>query len=328
MRLTVSRAGFATSVQDYGRFGFRQHGVSVGGGLDRHALRIINFLAGNQENAAGLEITSGNVQLQFQDQRLLAWAGGDYEVIANGRTIPPGHCFLVRESEILSFSGPRSGCRAWLAVSGGIEVQPVLGSRATDTRAKFGGYEGRVLRDGDVLPLGENSAGAKAWMKKLRDARVAPWSAPYAWVHPAEDQTFLRTIPGADWDRFDDPSRRAFTSSKFTVSSASDRMGARLEGADLKRKEDGDLVSEAVAPGTVQVPPSGNPILLLGDCQTIGGYPKIAHVITVDLPQAAQLCPGAVLRFSIVTLADAYRLLFERESEVERFGTGVRLQQS
>jgi antagonist of KipI len=280
MSLVVERAGFLTSVQDLGRAGLREFGVSAGGALDSFGLRVANLLVGNDEGAAGLEITLGG----------------------------------------LKFGRPHSGCRAWLAVSGGIDVPVVLGSRSTDLRAQFGGFEGRKLRDGDVIPLGAGPGSPS------RATGVSSWTAPHDWVSPAKPKPILRFIRGVDWSRFNDVTVRRFTEHEFTVSPDSDRMGVRLEGPELKRIDQSDLISEAVAPGTIQVPPNGKPILLLGDCQTIGGYPKMAHVITVDLGVAAQLRAGDHIRFSEVSLTDAHRLLLEREREFERFRIGIRLQ--
>jgi antagonist of KipI len=322
MNFVVTRAGFSTTVQDLGRFGSRQIGVSVGGALDSHAFRITNLLVGNEENAAGLEIASGHVQLEFNDSRLVAWSGGDYVVVANGRNVRSGHAMVVQENEILSISGPRRGCRAWLAISGGMDVPTVLASRATDVRAHFGGFEGRILRDGDILPLRENAPHAKEWIAKLQGSGAASFSAPLPWVSPTRSGPVLRIVRGADWHRFSDG---AVTRGTFTASAASDRMGVRLEGHKLKRNDHGDLRSEAVIPGTIQVPPGGDPILLLGDCQTIGGYPKIAHVITVDLPVAAQLGAGERVRFAEVSMENAHRMLLERETETRRFRIGLSL---
>jgi antagonist of KipI len=325
MNLTVTRAGFSMTVQDLGRVGSRRFGVSLGGALDAHALRIANFLSGNDEGATGLELTSGTAGLQFRDERIIAWCGGEYEVTVAARSIPAGHSVLVGSNEELIISGPRRGCRAWLAISGGIEVPVVLGSRSTDLRGNFGGYEGRALRDGDKLRLGEKSKAAKSLADSLRAGRVSDWSASAEWTTTAKDEATLRIIRGADWDRFNDVTIQRFTSEAFIVSPDSDRMGTRLEGVELRRREDFDLISEAVVPGTIQIPPNGRPIVLLRDCQTIGGYPKIAHVITMDLSIAAQLRPGDRVRFAECSLADAHRLLREREREVERFRVGLSL---
>ncbi len=325
MQLTVARAGFLTTVQDTGRAGFRELGVSPGGALDVHGMRVVNLLAGNPETAAGLEITSGNVRFQFPDSRVVAWVGGEYDVSATGLSVPAGRPALLHAQEELSFAGPSRGCRAWLAISGGLDVPVVLASRSSDVRAGFGGWHGRALRDGDVLPLGKNPALSAALIRSLQGARIAPWTAPFEWASPAERSPVLRIVRGNDWDRFTEASRRAFLSVKFVVSPESDRMGARLEGPLLERKNDTELVSEAVVPGTVQVPPGGRAILLLGDCQTVGGYPKLAHVITCDLPRAAQLCPGEQVWFCEVSMAEAHLLLSERTRALETFKIGLSL---
>jgi antagonist of KipI len=232
----------------------------------------------------------------------------------------------------LKFGRAQIGCRCWLAISGGIDVPVVLGSRSTDLRANFGGFEGRALLDGDVLLLAHqtgSSALAKAAADKPPPATgISSWAAPHEWASPASRHPNLRFVRGVDWSRFDDSTIQRFTNHEFAVSSDSDRMGVRLDGPELKRHDEADLISEAVAPGTIQVPPSGKPILLLGDCQTIGGYPKIAHVITIDLGVAAQLRAGDGVRFSEVSLQDAHRLLMERERDLERFRIGLSLQKS
>ena len=320
MNAIVTRAGFFSSVQDLGRAGFRQFGVSTSGALDSFALRVANLLVGNEDGAAGLEITFGGLQLHFQEQRIVAWCGGEFDVRVGPMALPAGHAMLVRAGDELKFGRPEIGCRAWLAISGGINVPFVLGSRSTDLRANFGGFDGRALRDGDVLPLVQQPRSTPA------ATGISSWTAPHDWVSPARPNPILRFLHGTDWTRFNASTLQRLTSETFAVSPDSDRMGVRLDGPELKRNNDIDLISEAVAPGTIQVPPNGQPILLLGDCQTIGGYPKIAHVITVDLGIAAQLRAGDRVRFSEVSLADAHHLLLEREREFERFRIGLSLQ--
>ena len=320
MTATVFGAGFLTSVQDLGRTGYRQFGVSLAGALDVFALRVANLLVGNDESAAGLEITFGGLRLQFADERIVAWCGGDFDVQIESRSLPAGHATRLQACEELKFSRPQIGCRSWLAISGGVDVPIVLGSRSTDLRANFGGFGGRALRDGDVLQLG-----ARPGSPIPATERISSWSASKPWSQTAVSTPVLRFVRGAAWDLFNDVTIQRFTSEAFAVSTDSDRMGVRLDGLELRRDNDVDLISEAVAPGTIQVPSSGKPILLLGDCQTIGGYPKIAHVITVDLGIAAQLRAGDHVRFSEVSLADAHRLLLERESELKRFRIGVSL---
>jgi antagonist of KipI len=322
MSVIVERSGFFTSVQDLGRTGYREFGVSSGGALDSFGLRVANLLVGNDQGVAGLEITLGALQLRFEDERVVAWCGAEFHVQIGSKTLPAGHAGRLQAGGELKIGRPQIGCRAWLAVSGGIDVPAVLGSRSTDLRASFGGFEGRTLRDGDVLPVGPRPGSSRP------ATAISSLTAPHDWVQPAKYNPTLRVVRGCDWNSFTALSLQRLTSETFVVSPDSDRMGLRLEGPELKRVDESDLISEAVAPGTIQVPPSGKPILLLGDCQTIGGYPKIAHVITVDLGIAAQLRAGDHIRFSEVSLTDAHRLLLEREHEFERFRVGISLQSS
>jgi len=322
MSLIVERAGFLSSVQDLGRTGFRQFGVSLGGALDPFAMRVANLVVGNDERAAGLEITLGGLQLRFNDERIVAWCGGDFEVEIGSQSLPAGHVARLQAGDKVKFRTPQIGCRAWLAIFGGVDVPIVLGSRSTDLRANFGGFDGRALRDGDVIPLGSRPE------SPVPVTRISSWTAPHDWVSPARPSPILRFLRGMDWTRFNASTLQRLTSEPFTVSSDSDRMGVRLTGPELSRGDNIDLISEAVVPGTVQVPPSGQPILLLGDCQTIGGYPKIAQVITFDLGIAAQLRAGDHVRFSEVSMADAHRLLMERERELDRFRIGLTLHAS
>ena len=323
MSAIVRRAGFLTSVQDLGRTGSREFGVSTSGALDSFAFRVANLLVGNDEGAAGLEITLGGLQLCFDNDRIVAWCGGEFDVHIGSTALPAGHTAFLRAGEELKFGQPQIGCRSWLAISGGIDVPLVLGSRSTDLRANFGGFEGRTLRDGDVIPLRIPRRSEIAATEG-----ISSWTAPHDWVNPAKHDPILRFVRGVDWKHFNTSTLQRFTSEAFTVSPDSDRMGVRFDSPELQREDNVDLTSEAVAPGTIQVPPSGKPILLLGDCQTIGGYPKIAHVITVDLGIAAQLRAGDHVRFCEVSLSDAQWLLLERERELERFRIGLSLQGS
>ncbi|HEX4667017.1 MAG TPA: biotin-dependent carboxyltransferase family protein [Chthoniobacterales bacterium] len=319
-KVTIRRAGPMTAVQDLGRVGRRQEGVSLGGALDLFAARVVNLLVGNPEDAALLEITLGGLRLRFDDERRIAWGGGAFRARIGDDEIPAGRRAVVRPGEELEFEMATAGCRAWLAIAGGIDVPLVLGSRSTDLRSGFGGHEGRALREGDRLSLGEGPP-----RKAEGAARVASWSAPVEWSCTARGEPPLRVLRGPEWDEFIPESQRAFFKEPFAVSQKADRMGARLEGAELRRTNDWELASEAVAPGTVQVANDRQPIVLLGDCQTIGGYPKIAHVITVDLPRAAQLRPNDTVRFREVSPAEATALFLEREQDLCRFRTGLAL---
>ncbi len=318
-KLIVLRAGPLTSVQDLGRGGQRALGVAPGGALDLFAARVANLLAGNPVESALLEVALGGVRLRFHDTRRIAWCGGDFEVQIAESKIPAGRPAIVRSGEELRIGGAKNGYRAWLAVAGGIDLPTILGSRSTDLRAHFGGLEGRGLQDGDELSLGTSTPPAN------EVARVAAWGALPEWSLTQMRTPILRIVRGAEWETFDRRSRYSFLQTAFTVGAQADRMGVRLEGAPLRRRKKQELLSEGVAPGTVQVANDGQPILLLGDCQTIGGYPKIAHVISVDLAPATQLQPNDTVRFEEVTLAEAAALYAERESDLRLFRVGLSL---
>jgi antagonist of KipI len=312
MTVSVISAGFQTTVQDCGRTGLRKFGVTPGGALDPISLRLVNLLVGNLECTAGLECVSGRLRLRFHDERILAWSGGEFEVRLGDKLVPVLHCARVStDIEIL----PQRGGRAWLAISGGINVPEILGSRATDLRAHFGGWEGRALRDGNELPLGVESELCARVRDEIPD-HVSDWSAP-RFVARGK---LLRIIRGKNWD---DNIGAKLLAQKFRIAMDSDRMGLRLEGEEIALASRRELVSEAVTPGTVQLPPSGAPVVLLQGCQTIGGYPKIAHVITVDLGYAAQLQPLDEVRFELIELEEARQLLRKREREIALFRAGL-----
>ena len=309
-KVVVRRAGPLATVQDLGRPQHRRFGIAAGGALDLHAARVANLLVGNSVESALFEISFGPARFYFDDERLVACCGGDGETSL-------GKTRRVLPNEELEIAAPRHGCRTWLAVAGGVDVPLVLGSRATDLRGKFGGLEGRPLRDGDELSLGPSNSHPNI------PGRVASWSAPNEWACTSRTHPLLRVIRGAEWENFTSGAREAFLREAFTVTTQADRMGARLQGPELSRKSERELVSEAVTPGTIQVANDCQPILLLGDCQTIGGYPKIAHVVTVDLPIAAQLRPNDKVRFALIDLAAARKLFRAREDDLVRFRLGL-----
>jgi antagonist of KipI len=280
-----------TTVQDLGRRGHRAAGVPLSGAMDAFALRVANFLVGNTENAAALEFTLRGPELEFSADTVVAVGGADFG------GVPVWQPVRVAAGTRINFSAARSGCRGYLALAGGFDVAPVLGSRSTYLRAALGGHAGRALRDGDVLYApGLVPRVAGRWHI---DERILPaYSA----------SPLVRVVRGVQADEFG-----SLGDATFSVSQKSDRMGVRLAGPALVRSVTGDLISMTVVPGTIQVPPDGQPIVLMADAQTIGGYPQIAHVISVDLPLVAQLRPGDTVRFRVVALAEAHELLLARE---------------
>lgn len=331
MSIEVLQGGLLTTVQDDGRHGFRRDGVSTCGALDQFALRAANILVGNSPKAAVLEITLAGCALHFTANNLIAICGGDLTPEAAGEIVPCWRPIFVAANTVLHFKAARVGSRAYLAVACGFDVPVVLGSRSTDLRAKFGGHAGRALRAGDsleCLPASDAAAKVPEWLAAshtnvtLSFPRwfVSANSRPRYAAKPT-----LRVIAGSEFAKFEEASLRAFFEREFSVTTEANRMAYRLRSEEnLKLVARREQTSMTVAPGTIQVPPDGNPILLLADCQTTGGYPVIAHVIRADLPIVAQSKPGDALRFVEVTLDEAHHLYLERERTLVQLNCALR----
>lgn len=287
--IEVLRAGPLATIQDLGRPGWRDRGVSLCGALDGLALQAGNLLVGNAPDAAGLEFTLGPATLRFQTETWVALTGTDTGASLDGQRLRPGWRSAVRAGQVLKLAAPRGRMRSYVTVSGGIAVEPVLGSRSTDLKAGFGGLLGRALRDGDSLPVGE--------------ARRTP-TRPSGLCMP-EWSPLVRVLPGPDHPDFSAATRATFEATDWVVTPQSNRMGYRLAGPALMRQRGGELVSHGVLPGVVQVPASGQPIVLLADAPTTGGYPIIAIVIRADLWKLAQMPLGAALCFQACTHDEA-----------------------
>jgi antagonist of KipI len=321
--LHVIKPGLLTSIQDLGRKGFQQHGVIVSGAMDAHSLRIANMLVGNEEGEAALEITLMGPTIKVEKNCLISITGGNLSPTIDNKVVPMWRPILVKSGSMLRFNGCKSGCRAYLAVAGGLAIHEVMGSKSTYLRAGIGGYMGRALKADDVLEFNEPS-------KILGDrAFKGSFSFPKWFVNEKEfmpgGKPLIRFIDGSQNEYFTDFSKDSFVAGAFKVSNQSDRMGYRLSGPTLELKDNGELLSEAVTNGSVQVPPDGNPIILLADSQTTGGYPKIAQVITADLPSIAQVKPGESLQFSRVTLKEAERLFLQKERQLKELKVSISL---
>ncbi len=302
MEVNVIRAGMLTTVQDLGRRGLRSEGVPLGGAVDPFALRIANLLVGNPEGAPALEVTLSGPELEFAQAGWFAACGARFEGVPSWRPV------RVEKGERLRFGGRIEGCRCYLAVSGGFEAERVLGGAGTFLAAGIGGFHGRALRDGDVLGTGPSAA-----------RPTGHWSIDERMLPEYSREPSVRAIAGAHAADFGD----ALYAGRFGVTARSDRMGMRLEGARLARLSGHDLLSAAVAPGTVQVPPDGNPIVLMADAQTLGGYPRVAHVAAVDLSLLAQLAPGDGVRFVAASVAEAHALSRTQEHQLGLLRQGI-----
>jgi len=323
-------SGLLTTVQDLGRFGYQKHGVTPSGAMDPVALRLANSLVGNDRRAAGLEMTLRGPAIEFRHDALIAICGADLSPEIADMRLPTWCAILVQRGSVLEFGDARWGCRAYLAISGGVAVPEIMGSRATYRHARIGGVEGRALQAGDDLPVGRAD---ERVLDVMRDAASNLGPFPFALsIHRFalgdvmelyERDSRVRVMRGPHFDMFDERDRDAFLNEAFVVSSRSDRMGYRLTGPILDSSERDELVSSAVLTGTVQVPGGGEPIVLMADRQTTGGYPMIGQVAAADLPVLAQLKPGDKVSFEEITIERAQSALRAQWDRVQALKEGV-----
>jgi len=308
--IEVIKPGLFTTIQDQGRWGYQNYGVGIAGPLDPFALAAANLLVGNPQGAAGLEITLLGPTLKFHRETIFALAGADLDPQIDGQSISGWTCYLAPSGSVLRFGERKSGIRAYLAVSRGIDVPPVMGSRSTYLLGRFGGLEGRTLKAQDFLPILSLEENFRNLVGKVFSPTLRP---------PYQKNPNLRVVLGPFDEFFSEEGVRAFLTSPYTVTPQSDRMGYRLQGMPIKRQKPGELITCGLANGTIQVPPNGQPILLLADRQTIGGYPIIATLIHADFPLIAQCAPGDQLRFKAILVDEARQAYLQLWGNLGRF---------
>jgi antagonist of KipI len=303
--LQIVKPGLLTTVQDLGRFGGQQSGVPVAGPMDTFSHRLANQLVGNDPDAAALEITLIGPELIVEADTTMAIAGAHFEVTCDDRAVPMDASFSIQGGQRLKFGRILQGARAYLAVAGGVQTPLVLGSRATHLVSRMGGFDGRALAGGDRVPI--------------LTVSPRPHRKSAGLTLPSKGRALLRVMPGPQDHWFEPDALKTIAGVSFRISPRSNRMGYRLQGPPLPRVRDGELISEPVGIGAIQVPAAGEPILLMADRQTAGGYPKIGHVITADLPLAGQLAPGDFIEFVLCTRQEAVAALIARERQLLRF---------
>lgn len=301
--LTVLRPGMLTTVQDLGRWGHQHVGVPVAGPMDWYSHRLANRLLGNNPDAACLEITLIGPELVADGDVQCAVTGAEFDLLVAGAPAPMYRPFHLRSGERLRFGTRRSGARATLAVRGGFALPTVLESRSTSLISRLGPFGGRALAAGDTLPVAESG-----------DAQSAVDGLPLTMPN---DGARLRVMAGPHHEAFTTAARTSLYTERFVVTPESNRMGYRLAGPSVGYAGTGNMLSDATPIGSLQVPPSGQPILLMADRQTTGGYPKIATVITADLPLAGQLAPGDWIEFLPCDRAAAIDALRAREAGLQ-----------
>jgi antagonist of KipI len=321
----VLKPGLLTTVQDLGRPGYQQYGVVVGGALDGFAARVANLVVGNPDGAAVIEMAQTGPELHFERETLVAWCGADFDATIGQERLPPDRAVRVAAGRTIRFGFARSGLRAWLAVAGGIDVPLVMGSRSTYRRAGIGGHEGRPLKAGDVLKTLAPSGWAAHLLASLRTSGkpATAWTVRAGVMGRPAATGVVRALRGPECAWFTPEAQRQFFSADWTATKEGDRMGVRLAGPVLERRQTDDMVSSAVNAGVVQVPAAGQPIVLLPSRQSVGGYPRLAAVATVDLPRIAQLRPGDKVRFAEINLTVAHALYLDRERDLSRVRLGL-----
>lgn len=330
MSISVLNPGLQSTIQDLGRHGYQKYGVIVSGAMDAYAMRLANIAVGNNENEGVLEITMIGPSLELEKGTLISITGGNISPTINGKKIPMGRPVYLKEDCVLNFGACIAGCRSYLAIAGGFDVPEVMESKSTYLRAQFGGFNGRALKKGDILNIGAKSVVAIKIIEKLQEITkkgefvATSWYMGESTVENA-NSTIIRVFKDRQFDNISDESINKFFNSEFNVDNKSDRMGYRLCGEKIELKERLEMISEEVSVGTIQIPPDGNPIILLADRQTTGGYPKIAHVVSVDIQKIVQLKPNSKIKFKQITLKEAERLYFEREKYIDELKKAIRL---
>lgn len=295
MSIEIINGGALTTVQDLGRAGARLQGFGTNGVMDEASSRLANALVGNSQDRAVLEMTMLGAQIRFTETCYIALCGADMQSEINGNAVIMNKTYKVNNGDVLKCGLAVSGLRTYLAVSGGIDADEFLSSRSTNLKCGVGGYCGRKLKSGDILNIGRE----KGHLYNPNYAEVK-YSAP-------SQQVTVRAVAGPQYDMFDEKGKKAFWSESFKVTEQSDRMGIRLSGAEISAQGTTDIISDAIVKGSVQVSANLQPIILMADAQTTGGYAKIATVISADLPLLAQLKPNAEVRFKLISTREAER---------------------
>ncbi|MDX5418753.1 MAG: biotin-dependent carboxyltransferase family protein [Hymenobacteraceae bacterium] len=331
MSIEILKPGLLTTIQDLGRYRHQKEGIIVSGAMDTFALRVANMLVGNTQHQAALEITLTGPTIRFTEDQLIALTGADLSPALNGESVKMWRPLFVKLGSTLEFREPKSGCRMYLAVSGGFAIPEVMGSFATYLKAGIGGFKGRALQAGDLIPCqAPTSSGMELFKKAEGPTQVhghmsTTWTPDPQRYPNYQPNPTIRAIKGPEYELFSETAKERIWSERFQVSVQSDRMGYRLQGVSLYLEEQTELISSAVAFGTVQVPPDGQPIVLMADHQTTGGYPRIAQVISADLPILAQVVPGQTIQLEEVTLEEAHQLYIRQEQNLELLARAIHL---
>lgn len=304
-KIRILKPGMLTTIQDMGRYGYQKYGISVSGAMDSYSLQLANILVGNDRNEACIEVTMVGPTIEFISDSVFAVTGANFPLKVNGCSIPMNQSVKAQSGDILELNVAEDGVRGYIAFAGGIQVAPILGSKSTYIKAKIGGITGMALKD-EVIDIGTSEFKSKQ-MRRL----------PKEYIANNLENSIARVIMGPDESRFTNEGIQNFFGGRFILTQHCDRMGYRFSGPKIQHLKGADIISSGIAMGTIQITPDGNPILMMADRQTSGGYTRIATVISIDIPVVSQLRPGSSLEFKEVDIETAHFLLCERENKIK-----------
>ncbi len=302
----ILQPGMLTTVQDLGRFGYQRLGVPAAGAMDQFAIKMGNRLLLNDDKVAALEATFMGPSIKVISNVVIAITGGNLGPTLNGKDLPMWQSISLKEGDTISFEGPRGGIRTYICVAGGIDVPQIMGSRSTYLRSNIGGHLGRQLQQGDILSSNDPNK------EVVKGRKISPDIVP-----SYGGNIILRVVLGPQDGEFTEDGINTFLNSEYAVTPQMDRMGIRLEGPEIKHREKADIISDGIMFGSIQIPGNGNPIIMMADRQTTGGYTKIATIISIDIPKIAQAQPGDKIQFDKITIKDAQNLVREFEDTIQ-----------
>lgn len=320
MSLKISKAGMLDSIQDPGRFGYRQFGINPGGAMDIYAAAIANILVGNDMDEAVIEMHFPAPAIFFDEPTLIALSGADFSANINGELIPLNHAVVINKNTILQFHSLKNKSRCYLAIRGGVKISKWLNSYSTNLVAEAGGFSGRKLLKDDILEL-KNDINYK--LKDSDDFKILPWIANEDFGIQYKEEFLV--IPGSEWNWLESTSQEKFLKNPFFISHNSDRMGYRLASEPLHAVIKTELVSSAVSFGTIQLLPDGQLIILMADHQTTGGYPRLGNIISAHLPALAQMKAGDKIQFKFTDHQSAENLILKQQQHLTQLEIACKL---
>lgn len=322
MSIRIVKPGFLSTLQDLGRPGFQSEGVPVCGAMDSDALRFANLLVGNVEEACCIEITLQGTEFEITDDSLIAFTGGGSRLVINDKDAPFGKAIRIGKGSTVKLQASSYGCRSYLAIGGGFQVERIMNSASTYLPSQFGGKGGRALRSGDVLHADKGSSLVEKIRQSLKPVpsgfSVASWGLP-----PENKNNRVMIFEGPEFGWLTRTSQDKIDQIELTGLPTSNRMGIRLRSENFERLDSKELLSTSVSKGTIQCTPDGNLIILMSDCQTTGGYARVAQVAATSLSRCAQLRPGDTVQFSRISFAEAEQLFLERQLKIEEIKKGI-----